>query len=94
MEVREIIWLEFFVEKLWRKHRVRIEEVEEVLSAEPAVRRAARGNVTGEDVYSAMGRTTRGRYLIVFFVLKAGGRALVISARDMSRKERRRYAKK
>jgi len=37
MEVREIIWLEFFVEKLWRKHRVRIEEVEEVLSAEPPV---------------------------------------------------------
>jgi len=94
MEVREIIWLEFFVEKLWRKHRVRIEEVEEVLSAEPPVRRVARGNVAGEDVYSVMGRTTRGRYLIVFFVLKAGGRALVISARDMSRKEKRRYAKK
>ena len=94
MEVREIIWLEFFVEKLWRKHRVRIEEVEEVLSADPPVRRVARGNVAGEDVYSVMGRTTRGRYLIVFFVLKAGGRALVISARDMSRKEKRRYAKK
>lgn len=94
MEVREIIWLEFFVEKLWRKHRVRIEEVEEVLSAEPPVRRVARGNIAGEDVYSAMGRTTRGRYLIVFFVLKAGGRALVISARDMSQKEKRRYAKK
>ena len=94
MEVREIIWLDVFVEKLWRKHRVQIEEVEEVLTADPRVRRVARGNVAGEDVYSAMGRTANGRYLSVFFVLKTGGRALVISARDMSSKERRLYAKK
>ena len=30
MEAREIIWLDIFVEKLWRKHHVRTEEVEEV----------------------------------------------------------------
>ena len=94
MEVREIIWLDTFVEKLWRKHHVRIEEVEEILSGRLRVRRVARGNVAGEDVYSAMGRTTEGRLLIVFFVLKAGRRALVISARDMKPAERRRYAKK
>lgn len=93
MEVREVIWLDAFVEKLWRKHRVRIEEVEEVLAGRPQVRRVARGDVAGEDVYSALGRTTRGRYLIVFYVLKAGGRALVISARDMKPKERRQYGK-
>lgn len=94
MEVREIIWLDAFVEKLWRKHRVRIEEVEEVLAGRPQVRRVARGDVAGEDVYSAMGQTGGGRNLIVFFVLKTGARALVISARDMRPKERHRYAKK
>ena len=94
MEVREIIWLDTFVEKLWRKHHVRIDEVEKVLYGRPQVRRVRRGDVAGEDVYSAMGQTAGGRYLIVFFVLKAGRRALVISARDMKPKERRQYAKK
>lgn len=94
MEVREIIWLDTFVEKLWRKHRVRVDEVEEVLSEQLQVRRVARGDVAGEDVCSAMGQTEGGRYLTVFFVLKAGARALVISARNMNPKERRQYAKK
>ena len=94
MEIREIVWLDIFVEKLWRKHNVRIEEVEEMLAARPRVRRVARGNVGGEDVYSAMGKTAQGRYLTVFFVLKAGNRALIISGRDMTRRERQRYAKK
>jgi hypothetical protein len=94
VEVHEVIWLDAFVEKLSRKHHVSTNEVEEVLSARPLVRRVERGDVNGEDVYSAMGRTARGRYLTVFYVLKAGGRALVISARDMKPKERRQYAKK
>lgn len=94
LEVREIIWLDLFVEKIWRKHHVSVDEVEEVFSRRPQVRRLARGDVAGEDVYSAMGQTAGGRYLIVFFVLKAKGGALVISARDMKPMERRRYAKK
>lgn len=94
MEVREVIWLDAFVEKLWRKHRVDMDEVEEVLYERPQVRKVTRGDVAGEDVYSAMGQTAGGRYLVVFFVLKAGARALVISARDMKPKERRQYAKR
>lgn len=94
MDVREIIWLDIFVEKIWRKHHVRVDEVEEVLHRRPRVRQVARGDVAGEDVYSAMGQTAAGRYLIVFFILKASARALVLSARDMKPKERRRYAKK
>lgn len=94
MEVRAIIWLDSFVEKLWRKHRVRTDEVEEILYGRLQVRRVARGDVAGEDVYSATGRTRSGRYLIVFFVLKTGRRALVISTRDMKPKERRLYAKR
>jgi uncharacterized DUF497 family protein len=42
-------------------------------------------------VYSASGQTHAGRYLIVFFVHKRDGRALILSARDMTRNERRRY---
>lgn len=94
MQVHEVIWLDTVVEKLWRKHHVSVDEVEQVLSRRPRVRRVARGDVAGEDVHAAMGRTAEGRYLIVFYVLKAGTQALVISARQLSNKERRQYAKK
>lgn len=91
MEVREIIWLDAFVDKLWQKHHVRTDEVEDVLYRGPKIRKVARGDVAGEDVYAALGQTEAGRYLSVFFIMKAGGRGLVISARDMTAKERRRY---
>jgi hypothetical protein len=48
----------------------------------------------GEVVYAALGRTSAGRYLIVFFVRKADGRALVVSARTMTDAERKRYETK
>ncbi len=41
-----------------------------------------------------MGQTDAGRYLIVDFIRKAGGIALVISARDMDSRERRQYGRK
>lgn len=91
VEVREIIWLDTFVDKLWQKHHVGIDEVEHLLYGSPQVRKVARGDVAGEDVYAALGQTAAGRYLAVFFILKAAARALVISARDMTAKERRRY---
>lgn len=40
------------------------------------------------------GQTDAGRYLIVFFIYKSPGSALVLSARDMDSKERRRYEHK
>ena len=69
-------------------------EVEEVLSNRPYFRFISKGNHPGEDVYSAMGQTDAGRYLIVYLILKPYHRALVISARDMDRKERRIYARR
>lgn len=41
-----------------------------------------------------MSRTAAGRYLIIYFVSKATKEALIISARKMTRKEKRAYAKK
>jgi len=40
------------------------------------------------------GQTHEGRYLVVFFIWKTEGEALILSARDMDEKERRSYAKK
>jgi uncharacterized DUF497 family protein len=44
-------------------------------------------------VYAALGQTESGRYLIVFFILKQGAVALPISARDMTPRERKLYAR-
>lgn len=94
MRIDEVIWETQFVEKLVQKHNVIPSEVEEVLSNQPYFRFATKGNRTGEDVYSAMGQTNGGRYLLVFFILKNNHKALVISARDMDKKERRYYGSK
>ena len=91
MRIRGIIWLEDIVDKLAEKHGVLEGEVREVFVSRPAFRRMERGHRAGEDVYGAFGQTEAGRYLVVFFVHKKDGRALVVSARDMTHSERRLY---
>lgn len=68
--------------------------LEEVFETDPGSRRIANGNVAREDVYAALGQTASGRYLIVFYILKLTREALVISARDATAQERRRYGRK
>jgi uncharacterized DUF497 family protein len=90
MRLNEVIWKDYFVDKLAVKHSVSTDEAEEVLFGKPHVRRVQRGRVKGEDLYSAYGQTDAGRYLIVFFIRK-GTAALPISARDMTDSEERYY---
>ena len=91
MKIREIIWLEDIIEKINRKHNVTQEEVMEVLNNKPSFRWVEKGHRKGEDVYAALGQTNEGRYLIVFFVYKGKGKALIVTARDMTKSERRFY---
>jgi uncharacterized DUF497 family protein len=93
MRVRRIIWLPDIEDKLLHKHAVLAEEVEEVLFNLPQIYFVEKGHQEGENLYAASGQTEAGRYLIVFFVLKQKNKALIISARDMDRKERRRYGR-
>ena len=90
MRLNEVIWKDYYVDKIEVKHRVFTDEVEEVLFSKPHVRRVQRGHVKGEDLYAAYGQTDAGRYLIVFFIRK-GTAALPISARDMTDSEERYY---
>ena len=94
MKITECLWLDQFVDKIIRKHHVSPEEVEEALFAKPYIRKVESGEVKGEDLYIAFGRTGAGRYLSVLFVLKKDRRALVISARDMTKRERKQYGKR
>jgi uncharacterized DUF497 family protein len=94
VKVRRILWLDQFVTKLEVKHHVTTFEVEEVLQSEIKLRRIAKGDVQGEDVYLALGKTEAGRYLSVFFILKKDSSMLPISARDMDNRERKQYVHK
>ena len=94
MRVEDFIWLPDIVDKLAIKHRVTLDEVEEVFLNRPKYRFAETGKRPGEDVYHATGQTDAGRYLIVFFILKPNHTALILSAREMDRKERKRYERK
>ena len=94
MYIDDFVWLPDIVEKLIVKHRVTQDEAEEVFFNRPQYRFVESGHRPGEDVYSASGQTDAGRYLIVFFIHKPNNIALILSARDMNRMERRRYERK
>lgn len=94
MVIERFIWLPSVVDKLLSKHDVTPEEVEEAFYSKPMVRFHEKGRIQGEHMYTAFGQTESGRYLIVFFILKRRPQALVISARDMSSVERKRYERK
>jgi uncharacterized DUF497 family protein len=91
VKIHGVIWLEEIVEKLEQKHSVFQTEVIELFTLSPLYRYVEKGHQANENVYSALGRTDAGRYLIVFFVLKSNRKALIISARDMTVNERKRY---
>jgi uncharacterized DUF497 family protein len=94
MNITHIIWLTRFVDKIESKHGVSTDEVEEMLTNHPRIQRIERGVLEDEDLYRATGQTEAGRFLVVFFIYKGRGRALVISARDVSQRERKNYAKR
>jgi len=89
-----VMWLRDIVDKLAFKHHVGTDEVEEVLNGKPKFRFVEKGERKGEDVYMALGQTDAGRHLSVLFIYKKTREALILSARDMARKERRRYGRK
>ena len=92
MRIEGFIWLEDIVDKLAWKHQVTTDEVEEVFANKPHFRYIAKGRKRrDENLYAAYGRTEAGRYLTVFFIHKPGRLALIVSARDMDNKERKRY---
>jgi uncharacterized DUF497 family protein len=94
MRIVDIIWLPEVIDKLDWKHHVTPEEVTEVLFGKPKYRKVQKGYIPGEDLYSALGQTDTGRYLIVFFIYKINREALILSARDMDGSERNRYGRK
>ncbi len=94
LRIGRIICSEDVIDKLEWKHNVRQFEVEEVLRGKPQVLFVEKGERYGEDVYIGKGTTEAGRYLSVIFIRKKTGDVLILSARDMTKKERKSYGKR
>ena len=94
MKIENFIWLQDIIDKLAFKHQVDIREVEEVFENRPKIRFVQKGDRKSEDVYIALGRSEAGRYLAVIFIHKKNNDALIVSARDMAKKERKQYERK
>ena len=94
MKIEGVIWSRDVVDKLAFKHQVETDEVEEVLSGKPKFRFVEKGDREGENVYLVLGQTEAGRYLAVLFIYKRTKEALILSARDMAKKEKRLYGRK
>jgi len=94
MYIDSFLWLPDIVDKIIIKHHVTQEEAEEIFFNSPKFRFVESGFRTQENVYCACGQSDAGRYLIVFFIHKADNTALILSARDMDKKERKRYERK
>jgi uncharacterized protein len=76
--------------KNWDLHRVSQAECEQVFFNRPLLVAPDEGHSQGERRHAALGQTTSGRRLAVIFTTR-GSLLRVISARDMSRRERRIY---
>jgi len=83
-------WDDANVTKNWERHRVTLEEAEDVFFHDPFVMRADLGHSRREKRFRALGRTAQGRALFVAFTIR-GTVIRVISVRDMSRRENEEY---
>ena len=84
-----LIWTQSVVDKIWHKHRVTPEEVEEAIYDDKPICHKGASNS-----YCIYGQAVSGRYF--FIVLKRigkGARYKVLTARDMQDKEKRYYEK-
>ncbi|QQS47891.1 MAG: BrnT family toxin [Acidobacteriota bacterium] len=77
-------------DKNWDSHQVTSSECEEVFFNQPLIVEDDEGHSVSETRYYALGQTVAGRKLFVVFTIRKN-LIRVISARDMSRKERKIY---
>jgi uncharacterized DUF497 family protein len=94
VKIIDLLLRDHVIDKLIWKHNISELEVRQVFNNQPNIRFIEKGKIQGEHLYVASGRTDAGRYLMVFFIMKKNKKALIVTARDMTERERRKYAKK
>lgn len=89
-QVEGFDWDKGNIEKSWERHKVTHIECEEVFLNYPLMMGGDEVHSKTENRYYVLGQTNKGRYLFIVFTIRHN-KIRVISARDMSGKERRRY---
>ena len=86
---RPLIWSQAVVDKIWKKHHVTPEEIEEAIYYDKPIYHKGTANS-----YCVYGQAVSGRYLfIVLGRIGRGAQYKVITARGMQDKEKRYYRK-
>ena len=83
-------WDEGNLTKNWEKHRVAFWEAEQAFLSSPLLVASAPHSSGSEERHYCLGKTDAERLLFIVFTLRSQ-RIRVVSARDMSRKERNFY---
>ncbi|MEW6116573.1 MAG: BrnT family toxin [Nitrospirota bacterium] len=83
-------WVEGNINKNWEKHGVAHIECEEIFFNKPVMVKKDESRSMREHRYFALGKTDTERLLFIVFTVR-GRKIRVISARNMSRKERKAY---
>jgi uncharacterized protein len=78
--------------KIWARHQVMPAECEELFFNRPLIIASDEHHSAGEERFYALGQSDSGRLVFVVFTIR-GLLIRVISARDMSRKERRVFSR-
>ncbi|MCP4370866.1 MAG: BrnT family toxin [Deltaproteobacteria bacterium] len=91
-EIDKFEWDDGNRTKNWVRHQVSTTECEEVLFNLPLLLADDIQHSQNEKRYYVLGQTNVGRQLFIAFTVRAN-KIRVISARDMNRKERQKYAK-
>lgn len=86
-------WDKGNIDKNWEKHKVHFKEAEEVLFNKPLKIFPDKEHSKKEPRYVAFGITNLKRKLTIIFTV-GKNKIRIISARNQSRKERRKYVKK
>jgi uncharacterized DUF497 family protein len=88
MKIHALIWPEDRIDHIAR-HNVTLKEVEEVCFSRPLIQRAKSAGTN--PVYYLLGQTTSGRYLFCVVIQFPEGKGYPVTARSMTRKEKRRF---
>ena len=86
---REIMWTEGSEEHIRARHQVTPAEVEEVVNTRPRLVEPGR-----DDTEQVFGTTNAGRHLLVVLADALDGRDYVVTARDMTDTERRKFRRR
>jgi len=87
VRIYSILWPEEVVVKIIGKHNIIPEEVEQVFSSKPYIRRKGK-------VLLAYGASMAGRYLFVVFTKINLRQIKIVTAREMTNNERKLYRRK